>query len=630
MVVIENELLPYFTWLFKGTDESMGAIWYFLLFVLIAGFVGLVFGYLVAAVRQGPIAAGDLTYRVMRRAAYELVAVSPRRVWALTKLAVQESIRRRVFVVLGIYIALLGLGSWFLNTELAEPARLQIDIVMTGTNYLMLLMALFLSTFSLPTDIKNRTIYTVVTKPTYAGEIVLGRILGFILTGTFLLAAMGLLSYIFVVRSVSHTHTIDREQFLVSSSQPAKTGETKKEDGSADEKAPDDRDSYVDANTEVSQVTSRDMFHRHELDLDEQGNGIAKSTKGHIHEVHNFEVGPPLDMFQARVPKFGKLTFKSRTGQPESRGISVGSEWDYLSYIEGGTRASAIWTFDNINAAEYPDGGLPIELYLRVYRSYKGNIEKGILGSISVRNPESGLQSEIVQTFRAKDFELDPKFIPRQLKGKRPGETKVGDFDLFDDFVSSDGKIEIELQCLDKAQYYGVAQANLYLRSTNGSFELNFIKGYVGVWTQMVLVICFGVLFSTLLSGPVALVATASCVLLGFFSSFLMDVVTGEAVGGGPFEAMIRTFSQANLTVELEQTAGVVVAKTLDKVALFFMEMWFYILPNFSVYNNINWVADGFNIPADQVWQHITVALSYIFGVYIVGYFFLRLRELGQ
>ena len=55
---------------------------------------------------------------------------------------------------------------------------------MAATTYLVLLMALLISTFSLPTDMKNRTITTVVTKPVHTSEIVLGRIVGFTIIGT--------------------------------------------------------------------------------------------------------------------------------------------------------------------------------------------------------------------------------------------------------------------------------------------------------------------------------------------------------------------------------------------------------------------------------------------------------------
>ncbi len=54
-------------------------------------------------------------------------------------------------------------------------------------------------------------------------------------------------------------------------------------------------------------------------------------------------------MLRARVPEYGKLRFLDRKGVEVAKGISVGSEWTYRSFIEGGTPAAAIWTFSGIN-----------------------------------------------------------------------------------------------------------------------------------------------------------------------------------------------------------------------------------------------------------------------------------------
>ncbi len=80
--------------------------------------------------------------------------------------------------------------------------------MLTATSYLVLLLALFLSSLSLPADIKNHTIYTVVTKPVRASEVVLGRIVGFAAVTTFLLLVMGTVSYVFVERGLAHTHQL--------------------------------------------------------------------------------------------------------------------------------------------------------------------------------------------------------------------------------------------------------------------------------------------------------------------------------------------------------------------------------------------------------------------------------------
>ena len=133
----------------------------------------------------------------------DLVHLSPRRVWALARLAIQESIRRRVVVVFAVFILILLFAGWFLDPGSIDPARLYLDFVLTATSYLVLLLALFLSSLSLPADIKNRTLHTVVTKPVRASEVVLGRIVGFTAVGTLLLLVMGAISYVFVERGLS-------------------------------------------------------------------------------------------------------------------------------------------------------------------------------------------------------------------------------------------------------------------------------------------------------------------------------------------------------------------------------------------------------------------------------------------
>ena len=40
-------------------------------------------------------------------------------------------------------------------------------------------------------------------------------------------------------------------------------------------------------------------------------------------------------MLVARVPVYGKLRFLDRTGQPAEKGINVGDEWTYRSFIDG-------------------------------------------------------------------------------------------------------------------------------------------------------------------------------------------------------------------------------------------------------------------------------------------------------
>ena len=135
---------------------------------------------------------------------------SVRRITALARLAFKEAIRRKVLFVIGLFVVILLLAGWYLNPNSDNPARLYISFVLTATNYLILALALFISAFSLPQDIDQRTIYTIVTKPVRVTEIVLGRIVGFVAVGTVMLIPMGFASWVFVTRGLNHRHLESR------------------------------------------------------------------------------------------------------------------------------------------------------------------------------------------------------------------------------------------------------------------------------------------------------------------------------------------------------------------------------------------------------------------------------------
>jgi hypothetical protein len=339
-------------------------------------------------------------------------------------------------------------------------------------------------------------------------------------------------------------------------------------------------------------------------------------------------VGREEDMLMARVPIYGKLTFRDRAGQPAAKGINVGKEWTYRSYFEGGSLAAAIWTFSGVTPEAFPDG-LPIELTISVYRTYTGKITEGIRASLSLRNPKTGKTAE-VETFPAQDYVIDSHFIPRKLNIK--GEN----LDLFKDFVDDDGQVEIWLRSLAPMQYFGSAQADMYLRAADGNFEFNFLKGYAGIWLQMSLLVSLGVLFSTFLSGPVAILATMGVLLGGFFHSFLYEVAYqqtttgGQVYGGGPFESMYRMITQDAITLELEQNLRTMVVQTLDRLAESLMRVAVMLVPDFGRYSFSDYVAYGFNIPGEQLLKFFFRMLAYVLPVLIAAMFCMKTREVAR
>ncbi len=642
-MVLEKELLPYLTWLLSGSGSELGAIPRFLITGAVLALLSLVASFLVALVRYGPLKAGDMTYRVLTTGFFELPRISPRRIGTLAWLAVKESLRRRVAVVLVVFFLILLFAGWFLKTNNVEPARLYLSFVLAATTYLILLISLLLSTFSLPNDFKTKTIYTVVTKPVRAGDIVLGRMLGFTLIGTALLAIMALCSYVFVTRALYHTHAVDIASL----------------------------ENIEDAEGTLLLQRGRstlEEYHRHEIELEpniqsepstksnpstksEPGrprprrlSGHALSSHGHTHEATPFEsrsgsgvrLSGPIGTMRARVPEYGKLTYEDRKGVPVAKGISVGSEWTYRSFIEGGSAASAIWTFEGLEDSSFQQDAsasqeaseesqyLPIELIVRVFRTYQGNIKEGIQGSIQLRNPETGLKSNL-EIFTAKDASINSFAFPRKLF-----DTDQNRIDLLADLVSSEGKLEVRVQCLASSQYFGFAQADCFLRLPDASPGWNFCKAYLSIWLQMVLVIAIGVTCSTFVNGPVAMMFTVVFILLGFFRDFFVKIAFGEQVGGGPVESLVRIVTQKNLTTGLDEGFGVQIMHGLDGALLVAMKSMAYLLPDFRAFSTADYVADGFNIPANRIAQDWTVGLAFVVGLFVIGYFFLRTREVAK
>jgi ABC-type transport system involved in multi-copper enzyme maturation permease subunit len=605
-MILETPILPFGKWLLANLPAFLGVL-------LALGALGLFFAYATSTLRHGPLDAFRRTARAVVGGVRELFQISLRRILAMAWLAFQESLRSKVLVAFALFLVLLLVAGWYLDVESDTPERLYLSFVLQSTNYLVLILAMFLSSFSLPNDLKYRTIYTVVTKPVRAWEIVLGRILGFVAMGTVLTALMWASSYVFVVGGLRHSHQVDLAS--ITDGQGGSSG----------------RRSVQGQTTLNSQYRHT---HRHNFLVDEQGQGSTDRVMSHWHQVTRtgtddnprYEIGPPRDALLARVPVMGKLRYLDANGEPAKQGINVGKEWGYRGYIEGGTKAAAIWTFAGVTQRDFPRG-LSIEMTIRVFRTYVGDIERGITGTIVLRNPENPQMASAPRGFTAREFTPQEVFIERELT-RNTLDGRKEKIDLFDDLVA-DGQIEVVIQCMEPQQYYGMAPADLYLRAGDRWFGLNFAKGYLSIWFQMLMVTGFGVMFSTFLSGPVAMLATLATIVTGFFTGFIVDVATGEAEGGGPIEATIRIFKQMNLVTPLEEGASTSVVQGVDSVVLQVMQAVAFVLPDFGAFSTTHFVAYGFNVPGPLVVQHLVTALAYTLVVTCAGYFLLKSREIA-
>jgi hypothetical protein len=162
------------------------------------------------------------------------------------------------------------------------------------------------------------------------------------------------------------------------------------------------------------------------------------------------------------------------------------------------------------------------------------------------------------------------------------------------------------------------------------NFRPNFLKGYLGIWLQMVLITGFGVMFSTFLNGPVAMMATLASLVAGLKVQSIMQLLTGEIEGGLTFESLYRIVTHAPMTTDLDPGIGSSILKALDSVVFVALYAVTSLLPNLPAFSDVNYVADGFDIPLNNILVHATTALGYLVPVFLAGYFFLKTREVAK
>ncbi|MBO7723767.1 MAG: hypothetical protein J6S27_08255, partial [Thermoguttaceae bacterium] len=398
--------------------------------------------------------------------------------------------------------------------------------------------------------------------------------------------------------------------------------------------------------------------HKHKTEEYADGSFFVQEVNNHTHSIvrsgdaddPKYTVSNEHGTIQAKVPLYGSIRFRNATEFERTAGINVGEEWDYRTYIEGASSEAIIWTFENLNPKRFSDG-VPIEMNISVYRTHKGNIEKTIMGALLVRNPRTGLTAAI-ENFNSEKYTTKALFIPRTIDRSKVERTprlvkiygeestysrpdfsydpEKETYDLFEDFMD-DGKIEIWLTCLDSGQYFGAAEHDLYVYARNANVFVNFLKGYFGIWQEMVILISFGVLFSTFLSGPVAMVSTFGVLIAAFCKELFMQIATGQTLGGGLAESMVRLVNHENMMSDLPNTVASSLIKFFDMITSGFLLYLGLAIPSFAdfdIYSNS--LASGFDISWNTIAVHAVRTISYVVPLFIVGYLILRNREVAK
>lgn len=127
-----------------------------------------------------------------------------RRISAIAGLTVKECIRRRILFVFVLFLLPFLFAGWYLDQSPREGRMISyIAFVNIAMTWLLLPLVVFLASMSIPTDLLQRTIQTVATKPVRRSELVVGRIVGFMVIFTGVLLVMGGVSLAYLAANVT-------------------------------------------------------------------------------------------------------------------------------------------------------------------------------------------------------------------------------------------------------------------------------------------------------------------------------------------------------------------------------------------------------------------------------------------
>jgi hypothetical protein len=349
----------------------------------------------------------------------------------------------------------------------------------------------------------------------------------------------------------------------------------------------------------------------------------------------------------SRVPIYGKIAFSDKFGNDSAKvGINVGDEWEFRSYIEGGTKARTYYTFVQLDTSNLKrdyerrknnpkdNAALNMEYNFEAFRSFKGVIDQRLYCQLTLINPEKPESYAILKPFQVMEFskKAEDKIIkvPEVIEFVDENSNNVT-VNFFKDIIPN-GNLKVVVSCVDAGQYLGMAKEDLYIRTPDQPFISTFLKSIFGIWMQMFLVILLSVTATCFVKGPVATLTTSGLFFVGQIFNQLLERLTiqGNVEGGGTLESFYRMINHMNTSSPLEPNT---LTRTIVLIDEYFFKSFLYvskyIVPDFAAFNMAEYTKNGFDVPWNaSMLPGMAITVAYLLPCILLGYYSLLLREM--
>jgi hypothetical protein len=542
-------------------------------------------------------AAGALAIVVV--ATPVLIAVVSRlrfgRIWAMARLSLKEAVRSRVVLIFGAMTFIFLFADWFVPYKPEDQVRNYVRVLYWSMTPLFLMTASLLGAFGIPTDVKNQTIHTIVTKPVEKFEVVLGRFLGYAALITVGLVAVTAVSMLYVFRGV--------------------TEEAKKE-------------SYT---ARVPVYAKRLAFI-----------GTEKASGDNVGRVFDYRgyIGGQHPTAPNAPRQYGLYLFDELPGDLGDGAGTVRFEFtfDIFRLTKGRENEGVITSF------VLAPGSLALPEVERAVESMKREREQRVEAA---RKQAPGGTEEYRKRVEAIDQELLAKYAIYETG------TEVKDYHTLG--IEAPQALFVKLRELarsapsgedgpppilqvavsvDRAsqQMLGMARFDFYLLAGERSFFVNFAKGVVGLWCLTMLVLGIAVACSTYLSGVISWLCTIFLLVAGIFVLDIQALAHNREVGGGPIEATMRLINRTPNAAPLDDTPVKSVVTGFDEIYRWWLRRFLNMVPDVTRYDLHQYVANGFDISWSRVLflDNVLPLIGYLLPWAILAFYLMKYREIAN
>jgi hypothetical protein len=540
-----------------------------------------------------------------------VLALRWRRIFALAGLSFKEALGRRVLWAFSALLLVFLFGSWFIagRAKPEEQLKTYVALVFWAMTPLLLFVSVLLAAFSIPADIRQQTIHTVLTKPVQRFEVYLGRVLGFGALMSLVLLFMAGVSLLYVLRGVDPDAAAESLKARAPLFGSLTFENTEKPDVGVNVGEEWGYRSYISAPT---------------------GGDAPQTAVWHFSDLPSSLAG------RKEVPcEFTFAIYRAYKGDKENRGISCAI-------------AFQTWRFDRSRLDEYRKDRKKerADLHGRTEADVDNELAKEFgyyeIDSFAVTNFKT-MSRDVPGGLFENAEQRDPKWRQTlQQRGLNPSE------------------LEVRVRCLDRQEYVGMARYDLYLRTDDPNtagearwFALNFMKGTAGLWMRLILVIAIAAALSTYLSNVISLLVTLMLFVGGLFRDFIASVIVNKNVGGGPLQSFFRVVGRVPGAGTIEQPPHMVfenswytlvqhdtsnldhatstdIFSVLDPVYRWVMARVFDIIPDVDRFDLTLFVSEGFDISFSQLFVTLILLIGYLLPWAVLAYYLLKWREIAS